>query len=174
LLIISRRLFLLGLTKFGKGDWRSISRNFVTSRTPTQVASHAQKYFIRLNSINKDKRRSSIHDITNVNNYGQQMLQPSHGTIITGRGGLAPASGQQPLPNPVQQGSIQHGMEYGRQIGHQPALGTAGMLSALDPVPFGPNKGHMQQPTAMQGTTLLSMQQHIDMACTMQQPAMHH
>ena len=30
-----------------------------------QVASHAQKYFIRLNSLNKkDKRRSSIHDIT--------------------------------------------------------------------------------------------------------------
>jgi len=59
------RLFLLGLAKFGKGDWRSISRNFVVSRTPTQVASHAQKYFIRLNSMNKkDKRRSSIHDIT--------------------------------------------------------------------------------------------------------------
>lgn len=60
------RLFLLGLAKFGKGDWRSISRNFVVSRTPTQVASHAQKYFIRLNSMNKkdNKRRSSIHDIT--------------------------------------------------------------------------------------------------------------
>jgi hypothetical protein len=59
---------LLGLNKFGKGDWRSISRNFVVSRTPTQVASHAQKYFIRLNSLNKkDKRRSSIHDITGSN-----------------------------------------------------------------------------------------------------------
>ena len=65
------RLFLLGLTKFGKGDWRSISRNFVVSRTPTQVASHAQKYFIRLNSMNKkDKRRSSIHDITSVAGAG--------------------------------------------------------------------------------------------------------
>ena len=32
-----------------------------------QVASHAQKYFIRLNSLNKkDKRRSSIHDITSA------------------------------------------------------------------------------------------------------------
>ncbi|KAL1566421.1 transcription factor MYBS1-like [Salvia divinorum] len=61
------RLFLLGLDKFGKGDWRSISRNFVISRTPTQVASHAQKYFIRLNSMNRDRRRSSIHDITSVN-----------------------------------------------------------------------------------------------------------
>ena len=55
----------------GKGDWRSISRNFVVSRTPTQVASHAQKYFIRLNSMNKkDKRRSSIHDITSVAGAG--------------------------------------------------------------------------------------------------------
>lgn len=61
------RLFLLGLAKFGKGDWRSISRNFVISRTPTQVASHAQKYFIRLQQMNKkDKKRSSIHDITSI------------------------------------------------------------------------------------------------------------
>ncbi|EAZ30286.1 hypothetical protein OsJ_14331 [Oryza sativa Japonica Group] len=60
------RLFLLGLDKFGKGDLHSISRNFVISRTPTQVASHAQKYFIRLNSMNRDRRRSSIHDITSV------------------------------------------------------------------------------------------------------------
>ncbi|KAF5842444.1 hypothetical protein DUNSADRAFT_7053 [Dunaliella salina] len=60
------KLFLQGLTKFGKGDWRNIARTFVMTRTPTQVASHAQKYFIRLNSQNnkKDKRRASIHDIT--------------------------------------------------------------------------------------------------------------
>lgn len=61
------RLFLLGLKKYGKGDWRNISRNFVISRTPTQVASHAQKYFIRQLSGGKDKRRASIHDITTVN-----------------------------------------------------------------------------------------------------------
>ncbi|EXC23690.1 Transcription factor [Morus notabilis] len=61
------RQFLLGLKKYGKGDWRNISRNFVTTRTPTQVASHAQKYFIRQLAGGKDKRRSSIHDITTVN-----------------------------------------------------------------------------------------------------------
>ncbi|KAG5253319.1 hypothetical protein OIU76_020873 [Salix suchowensis] len=61
------RQFLLGLLKYGKGDWRNISRNYVTTRTPTQVASHAQKYFIRQNNGGKDKRRSSIHDITTVN-----------------------------------------------------------------------------------------------------------
>nr|ARU86428.1 DIVARICATA-like [Orchis italica] len=55
--------FLLGLKRYGKGDWRSISRFCVVSRTPTQVASHAQKYFIRQNSMNSGRRRSSIHDI---------------------------------------------------------------------------------------------------------------
>ncbi|KAJ0967818.1 hypothetical protein J5N97_024735 [Dioscorea zingiberensis] len=58
--------FLCGLERYGKGDWRSIARNYVLTRTPTQVASHAQKYFNRLNSSNKDRRRSSIHDITTV------------------------------------------------------------------------------------------------------------
>ncbi|KAL3528690.1 hypothetical protein ACH5RR_008012 [Cinchona calisaya] len=57
------RLFLLGLQKLGKGDWRGISRNFVTSRTPTQVASHAQKYFIRQSNASRRKRRSSLFDM---------------------------------------------------------------------------------------------------------------
>ncbi|OIV90951.1 hypothetical protein TanjilG_16911 [Lupinus angustifolius] len=60
------KLFLIGLNKFGKGDWRSISRNAVVTRTPTQVASHAQKYFLRQNSGKKERKRSSIHDITTV------------------------------------------------------------------------------------------------------------
>ena len=75
------RLFLMGLGKYGKGDWRSISRNFVITRTPTQVASHAQKYFIRLNSQNKkDKRRASIHDITTVNGGASKRKQATKDT----------------------------------------------------------------------------------------------
>ncbi|GLJ24927.1 hypothetical protein SUGI_0476950 [Cryptomeria japonica] len=57
------RLFLTGLEKLGKGDWRGISRNFVTTRTPTQVASHAQKYFLRQKHVTAKKRRSSVFDI---------------------------------------------------------------------------------------------------------------
>ena len=58
------RLFLAGLEKLGKGDWRGISRHFVRTRTPTQVASHAQKYFIRQTSTSsKRKRRSSLFDM---------------------------------------------------------------------------------------------------------------
>nr|ABU68406.1 putative MYB transcription factor [Avicennia marina] len=57
------RTFLIGLEKLGRGDWRGISRNFVTTRTPTQVASHAQKYFLRQASLNKRKRRPSLFDL---------------------------------------------------------------------------------------------------------------
>ncbi|CAO2186919.1 unnamed protein product [Urochloa humidicola] len=55
--------FLLGLSKLGKGDWRGISRNYVISRTPTQVASHAQKYFNRQTNVHRRKRRSSLFDM---------------------------------------------------------------------------------------------------------------
>ncbi|RDX91257.1 hypothetical protein CR513_26773, partial [Mucuna pruriens] len=58
------KLFLVGLQKVGKGDWRGISRNFVKTRTPTQVASHAQKYFLRRTNFNRRRRRSSLFDIT--------------------------------------------------------------------------------------------------------------
>ncbi|KAK4348647.1 hypothetical protein RND71_031402 [Anisodus tanguticus] len=60
------RRFLMGLEKYGKGDWRNISKKMVISRTPIQVASHAQKYYQRQLSGGKDKRRPSIHDITTV------------------------------------------------------------------------------------------------------------
>ncbi|XP_068635834.1 transcription factor MYBS3-like [Aristolochia californica] len=60
------RTFLAGLEKLGKGDWRGISRNFVTTKTPTQVASHAQKYFLRQSTQNKRKRRSSLFDMAST------------------------------------------------------------------------------------------------------------
>ncbi|KAF5749850.1 transcription factor DIVARICATA [Tripterygium wilfordii] len=102
------RLFLLGLDKYGKGDWRSISRNFVVSRTPTQVASHAQKYFNRLNS-NKDRRRSSIHDITSVGSGDISAPQgpitgQSNSTDPTGNPGVGmygPPTIGQPIGGPL-------------------------------------------------------------------------
>ncbi|KAM7262243.1 hypothetical protein ACFE04_021320 [Oxalis oulophora] len=93
------RLFLLGLDKYGKGDWRSISRNYVVTRTPTQVASHAQKYFIRLNSMNKDRRRSSIHDITSVGNANVSAPQGP----ITGQ-----SNGSAAAPGPSAKSAKQH------------------------------------------------------------------
>ncbi|KAM0945626.1 putative transcription factor MYB-HB-like family [Dioscorea sansibarensis] len=57
------RMFLLGLKKLGKGEWRGIARNFVVSRSPAQVASHAQKYFLRQMNTSGRKRRSSLFDM---------------------------------------------------------------------------------------------------------------
>ncbi|CAN7113907.1 unnamed protein product [Brassica rapa subsp. narinosa] len=111
------RLFLLGLDKYGKGDWRSISRNFVVTRTPTQVASHAQKYFIRLNSMNKDRRRSSIHDITSVGDAdvstpqgpitGQNNNNTTSSPAVTGGGNKSAkqAASQPPPPGPPMYGA---------------------------------------------------------------------
>ncbi|CAL9220302.1 unnamed protein product [Arabidopsis halleri] len=75
------KLFLDGLNKYGKGDWKSIARECVKTRSPMQVASHAQKYFLRKN---KKGKRMSIHDmplgdadnvtvpVSNLNSTGQQ------------------------------------------------------------------------------------------------------
>ncbi|KAF5835977.1 hypothetical protein DUNSADRAFT_6593 [Dunaliella salina] len=55
--------FLLGLEQLGKGNWRGISRTFVPTRTPTQVASHAQKYFLRA-ANGGSKRKSRFGGVT--------------------------------------------------------------------------------------------------------------
>ena len=58
------RLFLLGLQRFGKGKWKSISKFYVHTKTPTQIASHAQKFNKRIdNPTPLEKRRRSINDI---------------------------------------------------------------------------------------------------------------
>ncbi|KAK9119562.1 hypothetical protein Scep_017655 [Stephania cephalantha] len=79
------RLFLLGLQKVGKGDWRGISRNFVKTRTPTQVASHAQKYFLRKSNHNRRRRRSSLFDITTTTTTTTDSLKGS--SIEEGKSG---------------------------------------------------------------------------------------
>eukprot|EP00899_Mesostigma_viride_P025610 jgi/Mesvir1/6233/Mv00911-RA.1 len=130
------RLFLLGLQKFGKGDWRSISRNYVISRTPTQVASHAQKYFIRLNSMNKDKRRASIHDITSLGNAvdmsgmpaPQQPQQGMHGRPMAAPGAMGHmAAGH----HPGQMQGMQQGNANGAAIGLPATVPTQGPMQGM-------------------------------------------
>ncbi|PIN05759.1 hypothetical protein CDL12_21694 [Handroanthus impetiginosus] len=132
------RLFLLGLDKFGKGDWRSISRNFVISRTPTQVASHAQKYFIRLNSMNRDRRRSSIHDITSVNGD----VSAAH---------LPPITGQQlhpPPPTMKHQRPNIHGLAMygGAPVGQPVAVPPGRHIASAVGTPVMISPGHHHSP----------------------------
>ncbi|KAI3761243.1 hypothetical protein L1987_51655 [Smallanthus sonchifolius] len=137
------RLFLLGLDKFGKGDWRSISRNYVISRTPTQVASHAQKYFIRLNSMNRDRRRTSIHDITSVNNSDISSYQ----IPITGQpGSTNPSNGSTvgaPMKHRPHQPSMPPGMGmYGAPMGQVVAATPGHMPSAVGTPVMMPHSHH--------------------------------
>ncbi|WVY94787.1 hypothetical protein V8G54_033875 [Vigna mungo] len=57
------KLFLLGHAKYQE-NWKEVSKNFVPSKTPTQIASHAQKYFLRQNVPEHQRKRKSIHDKT--------------------------------------------------------------------------------------------------------------
>ncbi|KAK4763473.1 hypothetical protein SAY87_012911 [Trapa incisa] len=151
------RLFLLGLDKYGKGDWRSISRNFVVTRTPTQVASHAQKYFIRLNSMNKDRRRSSIHDITNVGNSDL----PSTQAPITGQANGPTPSGSSGKPAKPPSQTVPGGPSgvgiYGPKIGQPvggalaPVVGTPVNLPAPAGVAYGVRA---PVPTIVQGAPM--------------------
>ncbi|PHU03505.1 Transcription factor MYB1R1 [Capsicum chinense] len=98
------RLFLQGLAKYGKGDWRAISRNFVLSRTPTQVASHAQKFYTRLNDKNNPKKRRSIHDVTSAANITEPSQGPCGGRLqwpITNYVTDAFNTGMLSIPEPV-------------------------------------------------------------------------
>lgn len=98
------------------------------SRTPTQVASHAQKYFIRLNSMNRDRRRSSIHDITSVNN----------GDVATNQ---APITGQHSSTNPPSTMGVAQSVKH---RAHQPHMPTGlGMYGAPVGRPVAAPPGHM-------------------------------
>jgi len=70
------RKFLDGLRQLGKGYWRGISKSFVITRTATQVASHAQKYFLRQTNPGKKKRRASLFDV-GIADFGDHQVPPS-------------------------------------------------------------------------------------------------
>ncbi|KAF3440898.1 hypothetical protein FNV43_RR19184 [Rhamnella rubrinervis] len=80
-------LFLEGLVKYGKGDWRSISRLCVVTRTPTQVASHAQKHFLRCENTNKKINKMAIKYSSSPSPAAAH--HQHHHNVSQGQGGVA-------------------------------------------------------------------------------------
>ena len=68
---------MIGLEKYKKGRWTNISRYVVKTRTPAQVASHAQNYYKHLAALNKDKRKS-IDDVKTLDN---EDVSPPHDQV---------------------------------------------------------------------------------------------
>ncbi|KAF8106607.1 hypothetical protein N665_0137s0058 [Sinapis alba] len=101
------RSFLEGLATYGKGDWKNISRKSVKTRTPTQVASHAQKYYLRQEAEKKAKKRSSIHDITLIDHSANNVTAPQPDLDSTM---VQPPSDQQ-LPQDHHDSSEEHWTE---------------------------------------------------------------
>ncbi|KAF7843397.1 ABC transporter G family member 36 [Senna tora] len=110
------RLFLIGLKELGRGDWRGIARNFVVSRTPTQVASHAQKYFIRKSSAAQKKRRSSLFD------------------MVPDMGSVPPSvSGEQVLPPPFENSESGGAKSQPESTKSRPSLNLS-LMSEVEPI----------------------------------------
>ncbi|KAG5585129.1 hypothetical protein H5410_045563 [Solanum commersonii] len=91
--------FLRVLDIYGKGDWKSITRHCVITRTAMQVATPAQKYFKRVEANNKGIRRARakprVLDIISVNaEFGGTSQVPNTVDMI----GLA-CGGSQAVPN---------------------------------------------------------------------------
>ncbi|KAK6131826.1 hypothetical protein DH2020_034422 [Rehmannia glutinosa] len=94
------RSFLVGLERLGKGDWKGIANSFVPTRNSSQVASHAQKYFIRKSASEKKRRRTSVFDIplTDAVTYNFSVQQNKPSQVLPGSQVDKAAESSQPQP----------------------------------------------------------------------------
>lgn len=106
-------MFLKGLQKYNRGSWKQISL-FVKTRTPTQVQSHAQKFFLRQKQDVKNKR--SIHDLSIDSPEMQEVakrFRDMHGHDEEEIGGYSLVGGS----NPMGQGQMDISLDGGYRGG---------------------------------------------------------
>lgn len=56
--------FLIGLKEKGRGNWKEIAVKYVKTRNKSQVASHAQKYYLHQKASHQNKQRRSVFDMS--------------------------------------------------------------------------------------------------------------
>nr|TKW34536.1 hypothetical protein SEVIR_2G313200v2 [Setaria viridis] len=104
------RQFLNGVNCLGRGSWKFISKYFVPSRTPAQLASHAQKYFDRIkkNELDDTRQRHSVNDIRLVD-HGTNITAHSYTEVGKGKG----IASSIPPPILTENIDILHGLAQG-------------------------------------------------------------
>lgn len=88
-----------------QGQWKQISRYYVPTRTPTQVASHAQKHFLRVSGNTKRRSKFAVVDALASN------LHTKNGEQRGAHPGLPAADGHDvvSIPGPSSRAdSLQH------------------------------------------------------------------
>ncbi|KAF4348296.1 hypothetical protein G4B88_025050 [Cannabis sativa] len=76
-------IFLNGLNKFGSGNWAEISTLFGGTRTPIQIATHAQKYF------NKMAKQKKLQGQPPTENETKKLNKSINDIILTEEGTIS-------------------------------------------------------------------------------------
>ncbi|KAK6246642.1 hypothetical protein QUC31_001318 [Theobroma cacao] len=86
------KAFLMGLEVYGQGKWKKISENLVKTRTPSQIASHAQKFNLWLKAVANDPEKKHNFSIFQV-----QQTPISQFSSSTANGGASETTSQIPI-----------------------------------------------------------------------------
>ncbi|XP_022720173.1 transcription factor SRM1-like [Durio zibethinus] len=122
------RAFLKGLEVYGQSKWKHISENLVKTRTPSQIASHAQKYNLWLKAIANDPEKQSKYSIFQI----QSQTPISQVSSFTASGGASETTPPVSAPNnwqnfsetnymvPMSNPTFAHKMYFERQYQYLP------------------------------------------------------